>query len=242
MLRGSFVNAEITQSPAPSSNRVAHCDSPTRRKSRGDLAASGVNKPRDPSPQERTLHRVSLARFLKVCSVSLLPDAHPLILLALAGAVMALMLVTWRGLARRRRRGPRPQTPRAPSRNPAVYLPRLPRLARPRSERGPDAVLIDDDPIVHLTWGSAAQRHGIRLLALSSPHEFWAHLHRLRQDTTLYVDFELGGISARAFVEELLAHGFTRIYWASGHNPSRLPLMDRVQGAVDKVPPWRGGP
>ncbi|MBI4670031.1 MAG: sensor histidine kinase [Elusimicrobia bacterium] len=103
-----------------------------------------------------------------------------------------------------------------------------------------DAVLIDDDPLVHLTWKMAAKAKGHVLKTFKSPKEFLeAGGGQFPRQTTIYLDCELGkGIKGEEFAQELHAKGFTKLYLATGHSADRFQGLPSIKAVVGKEPPW----
>jgi hypothetical protein len=108
-----------------------------------------------------------------------------------------------------------------------------------KSRRGPDAVLVDDDALAHLTWGLSAKAKGVRLLGFRTPREFLAALESIPKGTPIYLDCELGG-GARgdAIAKDLHSRGYTELILATGHDPAGFPPMPWIRRVTDKTPPW----
>lgn len=105
--------------------------------------------------------------------------------------------------------------------------------------RCPDAVLIDDDHLVHAVWKVAARTNGKTLDAFSTPREFLAKVGRLDKTTPIYVDSKLGeGVLGEDFAKELHAQGFRNLYLATGHHRDSLPVMPWIKEIVGKKAPW----
>lgn len=101
------------------------------------------------------------------------------------------------------------------------------------------AVLIDDDTIVHMNWEAAADEAGIELTAFKDPAVFMANLQAFSRKTPIYIDSELGGDTKGEDVAAALKEkGFTNITLATGYAPEQfahLPWL-KVRG---KESPWR---
>lgn len=111
-------------------------------------------------------------------------------------------------------------------------------IAHPLSQR-PDAVLIDDDHLVHTVWKVAARTNGKALDAFSTPREFLASVGRLDKSTPIYVDSKLGeGVRGEEFAKELHEQGFKNLYLATGHHAVALPTMPWIKEVVGKDAPW----
>ena len=114
---------------------------------------------------------------------------------------------------------------------------RLPQAA-PRPA-GPDAVLLDDDALVQMTWRVAARSKGLSLVGFRSPQKFLAAVDRYSKDTAVYLDSELGeGVRGEDIAKDLHAKGFTNLYLATGHAPEALPDMPWIKQVVGKEPVW----
>lgn len=103
----------------------------------------------------------------------------------------------------------------------------------------PDAVLIDDDHLVHTNWKVAARTNGKTLDAFSTPREFLAIVGRLDKKTPIYVDSKLGdGVRGEEFAKELHTQGFQNLYLATGHRSASFPVMPWIKEVVGKKAPW----
>ena len=103
----------------------------------------------------------------------------------------------------------------------------------------PDAVLIDDDDLVHTVWKVAATTNGKTLGAFSTPREFLAIVGRLDKSTPIYVDSKLGdGVLGEEFAKELHAQGFRNLYLATGRKRDTFPVMPWIKDVVGKKAPW----
>jgi hypothetical protein len=102
-----------------------------------------------------------------------------------------------------------------------------------------DAVLVDDDPLVHMVWRYSASSKAKRLLVFSDVGEFRASLSSLSQTTPIYLDSHLGtGLRGELIAEELIAMGFKQVYLATGYSQEDLlPFPDSVT-LVGKAPPF----
>lgn len=102
-----------------------------------------------------------------------------------------------------------------------------------------DAVLIDDDILVRMSWERGARLKGYSLLALTSPREFFALADQIDFSTPIYVDSNLGNdIRGEDISKEIKALGFREIYLATGYEPSSFPALPWLSGIVGKKAPW----
>lgn len=125
-----------------------------------------------------------------------------------------------------------------PGRGTAVKL-RLPLAGGGPGPR--EALLLDDDDLVIMTWRAAAKAAGASLRAFKDPDEFISAAAGAPAGTPLYIDSDLGGgLSGEEIAAGLREKGFTDITMATGHGPERfrrLPWL-KVSG---KEPPWERG-
>ncbi len=112
----------------------------------------------------------------------------------------------------------------------------LPAAAKPAA--GMRAVLLDDDPLVHMNWKMAARAAGADLKLYKTPQELLAAAETLPRDIPLYIDSELGdGAKGEEIAKDLHDKGFADITMATGHDAakfSRLPWLK----TTGKEPPW----
>jgi signal transduction histidine kinase len=99
-------------------------------------------------------------------------------------------------------------------------------------------VLLDDDPLVHMNWKTAAKACGVELRTCRTRAELEAVLPNLPKDTPIYLDSDLGQVKkGEDIAKTLRERGFTDLTMATGHGPekfSHLPWL-KVTG---KEPPW----
>ena len=112
----------------------------------------------------------------------------------------------------------------------------LPPREKPSAPLG-DAALVDDDPLVRMTWTAAAKRAGSPFRAFETSEAFLAS--DVPIDVNVYVDWELAIAStAEGFVAELRKRGYTNILIATGREADELPTLAGVKAIVGKEPPW----
>lgn len=112
----------------------------------------------------------------------------------------------------------------------------LPAAARPAA--GLRAVLLDDDPLVHMNWKMAAKAAGAELKTYKTLGELAAAAAALPRDIPLYIDSELAdGAKGEDIAADLHAKGFTDITMATGHGPDKFKHLPWLKVA-GKEPPW----
>ncbi len=100
-----------------------------------------------------------------------------------------------------------------------------------------DVVLVDDDPLVRMSWKMVAQQKGKSILICSSVDEFREHLQALERSTRIYLDSNLGdGVRGEEFALELSRLGFTEVFLATGYRSAELGRLPGVKGIVGKDP------
>jgi hypothetical protein len=105
-----------------------------------------------------------------------------------------------------------------------------------------DAVLLDDDPLIHMTWAHAAKVRGKHLKIFKQPSDLQTELSRIPFNTPIYIDSNLGdGVKGEEWLQKLSQLGFKNLYLATGYHPKkfeeRLKDLPGFQGVVGKDPP-----
>jgi hypothetical protein len=102
-----------------------------------------------------------------------------------------------------------------------------------------DACLIDDDPLIHLTWETAAGSAGKSLRCFFSAEQFFSEASNIEKSTPLYVDVHLGnGIRGEEISRKILDLGFTQIFLATGYEPEKILTPSVQVKIVGKEPPF----
>jgi len=114
-----------------------------------------------------------------------------------------------------------------------IELPRAARSAAPKA-----AVLLDDDPLVHMNWKMAAKAGGVELKSCRTRAELEAVLPDLPKDTPIFMDSDLGeGEKGEDIAKELHDKGFTDLTMATGHDTAKFAHISWLK-AAGKEPPW----
>jgi signal transduction histidine kinase len=108
-----------------------------------------------------------------------------------------------------------------------------------------DAILIDDDSLVHTTWNLMARRHGKNLRSFTSVEALRTELDQIPKDTPIYIDSNLGkGIQGEDLLQELSRLGYQHLVLATGYESGaflkKLTGTAGFKGVRDKTPPWAG--
>jgi len=100
------------------------------------------------------------------------------------------------------------------------------------------AVLLDDSTIIQMTWETAAEEAGAKLLGYTEPEKFLADLGKFPKDMAIYIDSELGeNVKGENIAAELKEKGFTNICLATAHPPERFAHLPWLK-VRSKETPW----
>ncbi len=104
-----------------------------------------------------------------------------------------------------------------------------------------DAVLVDDDPLVHMSWELSAKEAQKSYRGFYSVREFLQAADSLDRETPVYVDRNLGPDEGEEKGDDAARHiaraGFEKVFIATGEGdaPASRPWVRGVKG---KTPPW----
>ncbi len=100
-----------------------------------------------------------------------------------------------------------------------------------------DAVLIDDDKLVQMTWNMEAKEKGKTLICFTTPEEFLLKAVELDPLSPLFIDVHLGnGVRGDEFAKKVVELGFTEISLATGYEPETIVVPVGVKRVVGKYP------
>ncbi|MFH0799592.1 MAG: hybrid sensor histidine kinase/response regulator [Pseudomonadota bacterium] len=103
----------------------------------------------------------------------------------------------------------------------------------------PDAILIDDDDLVHINWKMAAKRKNKIVRVYAGPDEFWKESELFSKNTPIYVDSNLaGGVKGEDISRMMGKKGFSNLHLATGCDASQFDEMPWLKSIVGKNPPW----
>jgi FixJ family two-component response regulator len=103
----------------------------------------------------------------------------------------------------------------------------------------PDAVLIDDDSLIHSIWSFSAKKNGKVVELYFDSETFLAQSKNLDHNIPIYIDSSLGkGVKGENVAKELYQMGFQEIYLSTGYDPKSFPEMSWIKGVVGKDPIW----
>jgi signal transduction histidine kinase len=100
-----------------------------------------------------------------------------------------------------------------------------------------DAILIDDDPIIHSIWKLTAK--GKNIICFENPTSFLNEMEQFDFNTPIYIDSQLGeGKKGEEIAKRIFNKGFKEIFLATGYPQDYFPAMEWIKGIVGKNPPW----
>ncbi|MGK5084382.1 HAMP domain-containing sensor histidine kinase [Bdellovibrionota bacterium FG-1] len=108
----------------------------------------------------------------------------------------------------------------------------------------PDAILIDDDNLVHLTWKASARRAKMTFLGFTSAEAFFKMAQDLAPSTPVYIDSFLGKdsqgqeVRGEEISKKISALGFKTIYLATGLTPENDKTFPWLTGIRGKEAPF----
>lgn len=106
-----------------------------------------------------------------------------------------------------------------------------------------DWVLIDDDPLIHITWEFAAKEKNLNTKSFFKPSDFFNLMNEIDSNTPIYIDSQLGfdevgqPIKGKAVAQEIFKNGFHEIYIATGRGADEFKSEPYIKGIVGKEPP-----
>ena len=103
-----------------------------------------------------------------------------------------------------------------------------------------DAVLIDNEILVHEAWRFRAELAGKNILCFKNSKEFFSALPAISTATPVYVDLKLDGENGLEVTGRVREAGFSTVYLATGMSISELNLQSApyLAGVLGKDPPW----
>jgi len=102
-----------------------------------------------------------------------------------------------------------------------------------------DAILIDDDMLIHAVWAQMAKDKDKSLRCYSSVTEFMSAATGFDLDTPIYIDSSLSaGERGEVRAKEIFDLGFKCIYLATGYEASTFAPVEWIKGVVGKDGPF----
>ncbi len=107
-----------------------------------------------------------------------------------------------------------------------------------------DAILIDDDELMQMSWKISAKQKGIRFLGFTTVKAFLEAAHSFDYATSIYIDSLLGKddlgneIRGEEQSKQISEMGFRKIYLATGLAKIKTEQLLWLAGVRGKEPPW----
>ncbi|OFZ19590.1 MAG: hypothetical protein A2Z20_06455 [Bdellovibrionales bacterium RBG_16_40_8] len=102
-----------------------------------------------------------------------------------------------------------------------------------------DAILIDDDELVHMTWSGAAKDAGQSLKVFFKPEDFFVVANRTPLSANIYIDVNLAdGVRGEDVAKRVYDLGCENIYLATGYDKEQFSHLTFLKGVIGKDPPW----
>ncbi|RYZ76027.1 MAG: hypothetical protein EOP04_32555 [Proteobacteria bacterium] len=102
-----------------------------------------------------------------------------------------------------------------------------------------DAILIDDDELVHRTWSLVAKKLGKEVCGFRTAEEFYGAVHLLPKAVPVFIDFHLGRQTGGDVVAAYASlFGFSIIHIQSGFAPNALLELPWITAIHGKTTPW----
>lgn len=102
-----------------------------------------------------------------------------------------------------------------------------------------DAILIDDDSLVHMTWSISAKQNEKKFLGFKDPVEFLSQANRFSLNTPIIIDLQLSnGVQGDVVAKQISELGFNNIFFGTGQSISSVPSFPGLKGTIGKAPDW----
>jgi len=101
-----------------------------------------------------------------------------------------------------------------------------------------DWILIDDDPLVHMTWDLAAKNYEKRFRGYFNFQDFEQNKNSFDFNSTIYIDANLSdNVRGEDVAESIFALGFINIFIATGYPEDQIKQSNFIKAVVGKNPP-----
>ena len=108
-----------------------------------------------------------------------------------------------------------------------------------------DAVLVDDDPLVEMTWQMAAEQQNKKMIYFKSADDFLKMSSEIDKRSNIYVDANLGSdrqgqpIRGEEVCLKLHHLGFVNLYLATGYEAESFAHVQHIKGVIGKDPVFK---
>ncbi len=102
-----------------------------------------------------------------------------------------------------------------------------------------DAVVIDDDDLILMTWKMSAEMNQKKLLVFKDPNDFFARQKTLNLSSPIYVDVNLAnGVLGTDVAQQIGKAGFKNIFLATGYEAASITKSPFIKNIIGKDPVW----
>ncbi len=102
-----------------------------------------------------------------------------------------------------------------------------------------DAILIDDDELVQMSWQLAAKNSSKAVQLFSNADDFFLIAMTFALDSPVYVDSNLGsGVKGEQVSKRISDLGFKKVYLATGYESDTFSPMPWIKAILGKSPPF----
>ena len=107
-----------------------------------------------------------------------------------------------------------------------------------------DAVLLDDDELVRMTWAAQAKIKNIKLKIYINAHELLSDLDQFDKTTKFYIDSNLGKnadgseVKGEIIAETLFKSGFAELFLCTGYDQERFRNLTFIKKVFSKSAPF----
>lgn len=101
-----------------------------------------------------------------------------------------------------------------------------------------DWVLIDDDPLVQMTWKIMSQEKQKKFIGFNSYKDFTDSMKSIDPSSKIYIDSNLGdGLKGEEIAKQIYSDGYKYLYIATGYEADHFKNLDYIQEVIGKEPP-----
>lgn len=98
-----------------------------------------------------------------------------------------------------------------------------------------DIVLLDDDPLIHMTWTFGAEANNNSILCFSTLEELMSRISKIDPDSAFYIDMNLSGhINGDVVTKNLYNLGYKNIYLTTGYESAHFKSCDWLKAVAGK--------
>lgn len=96
-----------------------------------------------------------------------------------------------------------------------------------------DCILIDNDPLIEMTWHFAAKEKGMKIICFEGESGFFEKIQDFDLDTPVFVDVDLGNnISGQNVASRIFTAGFSNINLATGYASEQIDKPNFINTIV----------